>query len=255
MAKRRPTPPFLELNFYFSARHPMDLTDFVAGLVAGGARFSGVAYVERAPGMSEHPTFPYTFKEGLDTVNIDTLEEWLALRNDPDLYPANVVLQNVTGIGGAEIVTYLRGARERNPTERAVIAIWTSGDSFSGTTYRNLEAAARRDGRKAYQQFIKLVKRFDPDYGAITVEWGLETPGALAKGESSLAFSNCYLRHELLEGIELPNSAYIEALPHGRYISGYGNFNPKGRRAASEEMSAFMKAAIRSIARRLRHEA
>lgn len=253
MAKTNPTPPFLELNFYFSHRNPIDLTDFVLGLLEMGARLSGVAYLQRTLDVANQPinSMP-AFEDAWEMLNIDSATELVALRDNPIMRPVKIPMWEATGVGGAEIVTYLRGNPKPYSSDRAAIAIWTSGDSFWGIGERGTHASTRRDGRIAYKRFIQLVERFDPDYGSITFEWGLETPSELATRTSTPSFYNCYLSNAILEAITLPSSAYVERLPKGMYISGYEYFNPKGKNMTHAEGDPFSGEVAKKIARLFR---
>jgi hypothetical protein len=253
MAKTNPAPPFLELNFYFSHRNPIDLTDFVLGLLDIGARLSGVAYIQRGQALASQPFDSIHTHEGeWEPVNLESAAEFIALRDTPDVRPVQVPMWEATGVGGAEIVTYLRRRPKPYSQDRAPIAIWTSGDTFWGTEARGTQAIARRDGRIIYKRFIELVKRFDPDYGSISFEWGLETPSELATRSSTFSFHNCYLSKAIVEGLTIPKNAYVEVLPNGMYISGYEYFNPKGKSVTHPELDQFSGDVAKKIARLFR---
>lgn len=253
MAKTNPKPPFLELNFYFSHRNPVDLIDFALGMVEMGARLSGVAYLQRTLDLINQPFDSMPDIEGAwEMLNIDSASELVALRDNPTMRVVKIPMWEATGVGGAEIVTYLRGRAKPYSPDRAAIAIWTSGDSFWGTDERGTHTSARRDGHIAYKRFIQLVQRFDPDYGSITFEWGLETPSELATRTSTPSFYNCYLSDAILEDITLPSSAYVERLPKGMYISGYEHFNPKGKNMSHAEGDPFSGEVAKKISRLFR---
>ncbi len=101
----------------------------------------------------------------------------------------------------------------------------------------------------AHKRFIQLIQRFNPDYGSITVEWGLETPSELAARSSTPCFYNCYLSHAIMEGLSIPTSAYIEVQPNGMYISGYEYFNPTGKTMSPTERDLFSGKVAKKITR------
>ncbi len=102
-----------------------------------GARLSGVASIQRSPGVANQPFDSlHSFEGAWDIVNIETVAEVHALREDPNALLVKIPLWEATGVGGAEIVTYLRGRPRQESHDRAVIAIWTSGDSLWGTEFR-----------------------------------------------------------------------------------------------------------------------
>jgi hypothetical protein len=250
MTKLNPKAPFLELNFYFSHRNPRDLSDVILARLEMGMRLSGIAYVQRDGGIAHQPFDSiHTYKGEWEPVHVSTPVELVALRQNPDVRLVKVYLVPTPKTkGGPEIVTYPGGTSHPHSNDRAPIAIWSSGDVFSGIEKRGLEATARREGRKAYKRFVELVQRLDPDYGSITVEWSLETPTQLAHTPVTRSFANCYLNHAIVEGISIPPTMYVEELSNGVYVSSDPAFHPTGKSVTYQEYKEFSTKIAANIA-------
>lgn len=120
------------------------------------------------------------------------------------------------------------------------IVVRTEGEDFCGVrrhnTYRLEES-----GRRVYEAFIQVAESIECLYGAILVEYSLESPDELRHDPRSLAFRNFYLSRSRLPTTLIsrllafvPHEAYVRELDHGVYVSMSREFNLLGRGIASE---------------------
>jgi hypothetical protein len=149
----------------------------------------------------------------------------------PSGVAAELVVPNVVGIAGRA---------ERVLKKPGIVVLRTTGGAFSGPAGDELPNS-RAHGRIAYARFVAVADMIDPLYGAILVEYSLETPVELRRDPTSIAFCDFFLNRALNAGtlnraIQLagPN-AYVEHTANGLYVSLTPEFNPRGRGAPPRE--------------------
>jgi hypothetical protein len=93
-------------------------------------------------------------------------------------------------------------------------------------------ASREAAGLKAYQAFKCMADSIDAAYGAICIEYSLETPAELREDSRSLAFRNFWLsRRRIAEGLlhrasQRMSGAFIEEWAGGVYFSTDAAYNP-----------------------------
>lgn len=93
-------------------------------------------------------------------------------------------------------------------------------------------ASSEAAGLKVYQSFKRMADSIDAAYGAICIEYSLETPAELRKDSRSLAFRNFWLsRRRIAEGplhraTQRMSGAFIEEWAGGIYFSTDAMYNP-----------------------------
>ena len=165
-------------------------------------------------------------KHAIDKVRAETpLEEAGRLFTAP----------NVIGIAGPVEQLAVRGG---------VIELRTDGEAFCGKP-NGLKPRVRSLGNIAYSRFIHFAGLLDPVYGAILVEYSLESPDELRRDSRSLAFQNFYLAKRALNERAwstlqeiVGDRAYSRALPGGVYISMTQYFNQEAKGMVSIEAQA-----------------
>jgi len=148
----------------------------------------------------------------------------------PDFLPGTVpvVLSALNAVG-------LVDKPELIEARHGTIVLRTEGEPFCGTARRN-SAKMTKLGRRAYARFVSVAESIEPVYGAIVVEYSLETPAELRKDPRSLAFRDFFLSRVVAgkETVEqvlrlAGDEAYVERLSTGIYVSMSPEFNPEGR--------------------------
>jgi hypothetical protein len=179
-------------------------------------------------------------KQAIDKVRIETPLEGAGQK---------FMAPGVIGIAGPVEQLAVRGG---------VMELRTEGEAFCGEPSR-LKPRARALGNIAYRKFVHFAGLLNPVYGAILVEYSLESPGELRRDSHSLAFQNFYLAkralderslsalHEILGG-----RVYVGALPGGVYISMTTYFNQAAKGIASVEAQAISVKIAELLARSLR---
>lgn len=124
---------------------------------------------------------------------------------------------------------------------RETLLMRTAGATFCGPTSTHTRALRRRYGQLIYKAFVQFAEDVDCRYGAILVEYSLETPESLRRDSTSLAFQDFYIGKRwigsALEGIIglAGSESYVERLDRGTYISMCGDFNPDRREVPGTE--------------------
>jgi hypothetical protein len=156
---------------------------------------------------------------------------------------------NVIGIAGPVEQLAIRGG---------TIELRTEGEAFCGEPSR-LKPRAGAMGNIAYSRFIHFAGLLNPVYGAILVEYSLESPDELRQDPRSLAFQNFYLAKRALDDRSwsmlqeiVGDSVYRDVLPDGLYVSMTTYFNPEARGIASVEAQALSVKIAELLARSLR---
>ncbi len=126
---------------------------------------------------------------------------------------------------------------DKNP-----IGVWTSGTEFSFPfdDKKSIQKAEKK-GTEMYKIFKNAVLNTLPDYGAITIEYSMESPCDLKKDINknikSCAFYDFYLGNVIINESLLENllnwcetnNIYVEKWENGFYFSTSSFFNPKKR--------------------------
>lgn len=169
-----PHPPFVEVGIYDDARSEQEVFQgFLDCLVDRGARPTGRGRALKGvgpTGVFEGPTDP----EALD-VRVDRLEDVHQLVGPDERLVEVEVAGGVGDPSRAARLTYLRVERVHLATDRHPVALWASGDAFSGPATGRTRAA----GKEVRQLFEAVVNVVDPAYGAVTVDVPLASPGQI----------------------------------------------------------------------------
>ena len=120
-------------------------------------------------------------------------------------------------------------------TEGGFLIFRTEGGEFCGPR-RDDRATLRSLGLALTSVFLRAAELIDCAYGAILVEYSMETPAELRQSGKSLAFRNFYLStdrvsHFHIDRImdEVPVNAYVQRLRRGIYVSMSAEFNPEAK--------------------------
>jgi hypothetical protein len=138
-------------------------------------------------------------------------------------------------IGGSPdaTVTYLSVSASAARADRHPLALRLDAELLDDVSSESEARQAARFSEAVYEFFLALVGRLRPSYGAIAVEYGLETPTDLGRDARSLAFLDFYVSASFLGAASLRKvkdifaEAHIEETADGIYVSASG-FNPDG---------------------------
>lgn len=170
-----PDPPFVELGFYAEDRVDADLfQDVLDALAQVGGVANGRAFV--LPASASSGAFAGPGDHALVEVAWGDLSE--VSRSRPE---GRVVAVEVAGAlrydrRHAARVTYLRIDPVRSRPDRHPVAVWATGELFSGPAQKRTQAA----GRELRRLFGSMVDAVRPSYAAVTVDWALGTPEEIA---------------------------------------------------------------------------
>jgi hypothetical protein len=144
----------------------------------------------------------------------------------PGIVPKKIRVPNAVG---------LVGGREEIEVRNGTILLRTEGEAFSGSARKNA-MRMREHGQRAYTRFLAVAESINPVYGAILVEYLLETPTELANDAKSFAFRNFFVNLDDINGgaieclLQLAGKeAYVERIAGGVYVSMTPEFNPNGQ--------------------------
>jgi hypothetical protein len=120
------------------------------------------------------------------------------------------------------------------------LIVRTEGEDFSGPMRSDTKRLFAL-GQKVFEAFVRTAKIANCLYGAILVEYELETPQELRADPRSLAFRDFFLsRHNLSEEVYsrvlalVPRDVYTQETSVGVYISTSREFNPEKRGIETE---------------------
>lgn len=209
--------------------------------MSSNASFQGIGRGYEKPAKQPGGCIPLARIYRGQEVKVTDLDDLISQLNSEDFCLLEVVMNNVSDVYPEEcaIVTYESISDEATGRSIPAVTILTSGDVFSlsripvpnSEVYRQKAHSA---GRKVYRRFLNLVDLLRPAYGAISVEWPLESPPDLAKDPRSKALRNLYISKShfdsrtIVKIRSLYAQAYIEELEGGLYASTMREFNPKG---------------------------
>jgi len=96
-------------------------------------------------------------------------------------------------------------------------------------------------GQQVFEAFVRTATYANCIYGAILVEYELETPSELHQDSRSLAFRDCFLSRQNLPAdifeqalVHVPSEAYKREMPNGVYVSMSREFNPEEQRVEAD---------------------
>ena len=210
-----PSAPYLIFGFFQRSKPPLDLTGELLRLL-DGRPLSGIARRRRDNAILEK-----VFDER------DQALTWLKSVAVDDYDEAELTVEAGPGVNAFELVGNWRAFPLHACTP--VVSLSTSGVAFTGQT----EGWPGLDGISAYDRFLQLSRKLKPTYGAITVEWELESPSELLlDSNSSEGFQDLYLGEDLgsevlEEAKAIFEGAYIHPMENGIYISSGRWFNPE----------------------------
>jgi hypothetical protein len=177
VAGRLPSPgaPFVELGVYAHDRPDEKLfTDVLDFLVRRGGTSNGRARAH----LVADPDDPFEGPTDVAQVEVplDDLST-VAMRGSEH----RIVAVEVAGVlrydrGHCVVVTYLRVDRVTAPGDHHPVALWATGELFSGPVQRS----TMRAGTELRDLFRSMVEDVRPSYGAITVDWPLCSPQEIA---------------------------------------------------------------------------
>lgn len=196
---RNPEPPFLELGFFLSRLNGNQaLEKLVRHLVYKRRSMPRAIIASRnsLPGPAanaEEATLGA--QRRIDRVS----DLWKAL-GDPAQQIHKVMLEGATRIVSdcREIAAVLSTGSKGVETSGSCVAIWTEGESLSHPADSFGNSSTGSMGRKAIAAFRDLVLALSPAYGAITVDYGLESPEDLMNDPRTYAFTDFYLDREFI---------------------------------------------------------
>jgi hypothetical protein len=136
---------------------------------------------------------------------------------------------------GAEGIIGLHDRPEEVRAYGSKIVVRTEGADFCGpmrSNSRKLQAL----GQQVFEAFVRTAQYANCVYGAILVEYELETPSELRHDSRSLAFRDFFLSRQNLPAdifaqalAQVPLEAYTLEMSGGVYISMSREFNPEER--------------------------
>jgi hypothetical protein len=170
-----PAPPFVELSFYSDDRQDSALfKDILRALSAMGGVPNGTVLAH----IVDDPSYSFADPSDLERVEVD-------VGGFPDVEFERPGLR-VVAVDVAKVlrydrehcvrVTYSRIDLSRTRGDRHPVAVWASGELFSGPRSPSAGEAAA----EVRQLFTVLVDGLRPSYGAITMEWSLLSPRDMA---------------------------------------------------------------------------
>jgi len=172
-----PAPPFVELSFYLAdASDDAGLRKLVGCLEGLGASPTGRVLVHLPPDATLPFGGPTDFEQHRRQIagfgDLDRLSEDEGCR---------LVAVEVSGLFSYDrdrfaTVTLVRISDTSVGRENHPVAVWASGEAFSGPQGRRAIAV----GAEVRNVFVEIVSCIEPSYGAITVDWPLGTPGSIA---------------------------------------------------------------------------
>jgi hypothetical protein len=158
----------------------------------------------------------------------------------------------------APSVIGIAGPAEQLAIRGGVMELRTEGEVFCGRRGQ-LNPRATSIGNIVYSKFVHFAGLLNPVYGAILVEYSLESTLELRRDSRSLAFQNFYLAKRALDERSwailheiVGDSVYRAALPDGLYVSMTTYFNPEAKGLASVEAQALSVKIAGLLARSLR---
>ncbi len=138
----------------------------------------------------------------------------------------------------------IAGPVEQLAARGGVMELRTEGEALCGKPGR-LQPRAKVIGNIACSRFVHFADILKPLYGAILVEYSLESPDELRRDSRSLVFQNFYLAKRALDGRSwsalhemLDDRVRVDALASGVYISMTTYFNKEAKGIASAEAQA-----------------
>lgn len=159
---------------------------------------------------------------------------------------------------GKGAIIGLPGRAEEVLVAAGSIILRTEGEDFCGGMRADV-SQLRMLGGKVYASFVETAERLDCLYGAILVEYSLESPHELRADPRSLAFQNFYLS---LHGLPsflvqqtlsiVPTDAFVRKFERGVYVSMSPEYNPLGlgvERDVAQEVSVRIGSLIGEIVR------
>lgn len=197
---RNPDPPFLELGFHF---------DRVSGREAFHKLTRTV--IEKLGAIPKEVTFRNCEERVLlrsnestsSTQRVSSHEDVWKLFEDEKRLAVKLAVEKGTKIvpDAIEFVTILP-VNSSDPGECGnSVAIWIEGAVFSVSSAQDgIPSKTRSVGLKARSVFVDLVRRLNPTYAAITVDYGLESPCDLRDDPRTYAFRDFYLQSEHFGG-------------------------------------------------------
>lgn len=253
---KRPTPPFLELSFYFAEMADTDaLVHVLAALTSEGAQFAGSGMVHSGRRIGE-AQFSGINDALLEAVSLNNLDEAKIYATVADIRLVQVEMRGASAAGRtrSELITYISISPGAMLNDHHPIAIWTTGALFSGPADKSRRRQRRRVGSQIQQRFLDLIRILRPSYAAVTVEIALECPTDLRIDARTGAFQEFYVSENYLGAHRMsrvlnsfPN-AYRETIADGWYISCWGDFNPQGREVEHGEANKGSSAVVALIA-------
>jgi hypothetical protein len=252
---RPPTPPYLDLSFYYSNIAESDaFASLAMSLLARDARFIEASVIQGSGSRARH--CGRDVLTSADTVLPITSEEAIlnALRN-PDTKVSRLTVERALPHtpGVEEHLTYIPLQTENAIREdQHPIVLVAEGDAWDfDSADPHAEQKHRRAcwaGREAYELLRALTMETRPAYAAIAVERTVESPADLRDApEEATAFSDFFVADGYVGGDAIDDirrlfdGAHIEEWADGIYVSCIPYFNPtQTRRVGSlrEPMAA-----------------
>lgn len=210
---RTPDAPFLELGFYFRQKSGREAFRHLVSVLTeefGAVPANSVVTDQTANCLSR------ANESAERIVKTTSGNELNRLLDDSSKFVRKVTLEKGTRIvrDAQEYVVVLpiNGADCQN--ENNAVAVWIEGEALSRASNDNVSNKEKKIAVNTFETFKKLVSLLQPAYGAITVDYGLETPCDLRLDSRSLAFRDFYLDGNFGENFlgklknKFPNSVY-----------------------------------------------
>jgi hypothetical protein len=157
----------------------------------------------------------------------------------------------------APSVIAIAGPVEQLAIRDGVMELRTEGEAFCGKPGR-LKPRARSIGHIVSSKFVHFAGLLNPVYGAILVEYSLESPDELRRDSRSLAFQDFYLAKRALDERSwsmlhdiMGDRVYRCTLPDGLYVSMTTYFNQEAKGITSIEAQALSVKIAELLARSL----
>src|SRR5258706_6850458 len=156
---KQPYPPFLELSIYEANQDEKKVfLRLIQALLSQGASFTGIGMVHKNVKLNERRSASI-YDQPLEVITIHSLDDFNEQLENENIRLVQVWMQGTSGTtsASAEIVSYQSISTKASLRDHHPIAIWTSGDVFSGPLDQTLSQSAREIGLQAYFRFRSLV--------------------------------------------------------------------------------------------------
>lgn len=231
---KKPNPPFLQLNFYYSTNKDSENLYMLTMLLIKQKPevICRVSYVEfegaKNTAFSSISTFDDIKELELNSFKIQDFF------SNPNILIFKIEINDVLlDIAKSfKIITFLSISEDAVHIDNHPIAIFVDGEIFDRGNNRYRQKLFQV-GDSAHKAFVEICDNTEPTYAAINVEYSIECKVDLEKDSRSYAFRDFFINKKLIIGSKIDlikkifDNGYIEQSMIGYYFSCTKYFNPK----------------------------